>query len=145
MTDVDTPYEEWVAAKTREHGFLSWLDVGVEAADEGEVVLSVPYRSDLTNDVGDDAGPIHGGVFSTLADTASYYALCSTVPDPDDVEPKTVNLNVSYLRPATGPLRARASVTRRGSTIGVTDVVVQSRPDGGEWVPVATATGTFYL
>lgn len=144
MSGDGDSHEAWVAEELRRHGFLSWLDLDVELVEDGQVVLSVPYRSDLANDTDDGADPLHGGVFSTLADAASHYALRSGASHPDDIAPKTVNLNVSYLRPATGSLRARASVTRRGSTIGVTDVVIQSRADDG-WIPVATATGTFYI
>ena len=115
-----------------QHGFLSWLGVGVEAIDEGRVVLSVPAREELRN-VDGGVRPIHGGVVATLVDTASGFALRTTFEDPADARRTTTDLDVSSLRPAMGDLRATATVVRAGRSMGVVDVRVTGADgsDGG--------------
>ncbi len=115
------------------HGYLSWLGLDIEAIEDGRVVLCIPARDDLRN-VGGPVHPIHGGVVATLVDTASGFALRTTFEDPEAARLTTTDLDVSYLRPALGDLRATASVVRAGGSMGVVDVTVESEdgPAGSE-------------
>ena len=52
----------------------------IEAAD-GRAVIEVPYREDLTQ----QHGYFHGGVVTSIADTACGYAAYSTMPSDSSV------------------------------------------------------------
>lgn len=129
------------------HGFLSWLGVTVETVESGRAVLSVPARDALRNL--DDGGPIHGGVVATLVDTASGFALRTTFEDPAEARLTTTDLDVSYLRPATGGLLATAEVVRAGGSMGVVDVSVadadRAASDGESGDEVAVGRTTYRL
>ena len=153
MTDDAVPDEaaelvqEYVQNR---HDFLAWLNTSVDRIERGRVDMTIPYDSKLTNrppqweedggdgDDGDGRPSMHGGVAATLIDTAGGIAQRTTLANPLAGGVVTVNLNVNYLRRATGDLTATAEVIRSGGTIGVSDVTVESAtPDGTE----AVATG----
>ncbi|QLK27129.1 PaaI family thioesterase [Natrinema zhouii] len=118
-------WPEWESFVQR-HGYLSWLDLQVEHLEDGEAVLAIERNEDFENPIGNDGyDPVHGGIVATLIDTASAFALRSTFEDPAEARMTTTDLNVSYLRPATGDLRATADVLRVGGSTGVTDVTVE--------------------
>lgn len=123
-----------------EHGYLSWLDTRVETVEPGRVVLRVPFDEKLTNP--GTPPTIHGGVAATLIDTAGGLAQRTELETPYAGGVATVNLNVNYLRRATSDLVATADVVRAGSTIGVSDVAVESGDDGE---PVAVGQGAYRL
>lgn len=123
-----------------EHGYLSWLDTRVETVEAGRVVLRIPFDEKLTNP--GSPPTIHGGVAATLIDTAGGLAQRTTLENPYAGGVATVNLNVNYLRRATADLVATADVVRSGSTIGVSDVAVESGDDGE---PVAVGQGAYRL
>lgn len=84
-----------------------------------------------------EEGVLHGGLLTTLADTAAVYAL---MPDlaPDGAM-TSIEFKMNFLRPAKldrGILRATSRVVRRGRKIAVCDVDVQQ-------AAVQVATGTF--
>jgi len=112
-----------------QHPFLSWLDVRVEAVADGRVVLAVPHHDRLCN-TAFGADTIHGGVTATLVDTIGAFALYATVEDLASLEMATTDLNVSYMRPATGRLEAEGTVLRAGNSMGVVDVTITSETDG---------------
>lgn len=130
--DLDTAgLESFIA----DHGYLSWLDLQLEFIERGRVEMSVPETEDLRNP--GPGGSIHGGIAATLIDTASGFALRTTFEDPTSARLATTDLDVSYLRPATGDLRVEAEVLRAGGRTGVTDVSVESN---GETVAVGRTT-----
>ncbi|OLZ40095.1 thioesterase [Natrinema saccharevitans] len=133
MTDgpSDAPgWPEW-ASFVQRHGYLSWLDIEVESLADGRAVLVLERNEEFENPIGTDGpDPVHGGIVATLIDTSSAFALRSTFEDPSESHLTTTDLNVSYLRPATGDLRAEAEVLRVGGSTGVTDVSVTG--DDGE-------------
>ncbi|ADJ16610.1 PaaI family thioesterase [Halalkalicoccus jeotgali] len=109
---------------TERHDYHSWLDLQLDNVDHGKVQISIPANENLHNPGRN--GLIHGGIAATLIDTASGFALRTTFEDPVTARLATTDLNVSYLRPATGTLIAEAKVLRAGETTGVTDVSVKS-------------------
>ncbi|PCR89983.1 PaaI family thioesterase [Natrinema ejinorense] len=122
-------WPEWESFVQR-HGYLSWLDLEVEHLEDGRAVLVIEQDEDFENPVGNDGhDPVHGGIVATLIDTSSAFALRTTFENPADAFLTTTDLNVSYLRPATGDLRAEAEVLRAGGSTGVTEVTV-SGADG---------------
>lgn len=133
-----------------EHGFLSWLGTSVESVEQDCMVMSVPYDEKLTNSgpgSGEgDAGrnTVNGGIAATLIDTCGGLAVRASLDDPVDAGVATIDLNVSYLRPARGDLTATADVVRIGSTVGVSEVTVVSREDDAD-VEVAVGRGSYRI
>lgn len=127
------------------HGYLSWLDLGVEVVDDGYVRMRVPHDEKLVNPFPEGYERIHGGIAATLVDTASGFALRTTFDDPTDARLTTTDLDVSYLRPASDDLVAGADVVRAGGSMGVVDVRVESRDPDGERTEVAVGRTSYRL
>jgi uncharacterized protein (TIGR00369 family) len=125
-----------------DHGFLAFLDMQVVELEAGRMVLRVPYDEKLTNH-GPGQGNVHGGIAATLIDTAGGLAVRTALDDPVQAGVATIDLNVSYLRPARGDLVAEADVVRVGSTVGVAEVTVESDPGDGDVQEVAVGRGSF--
>ncbi|QSG14627.1 PaaI family thioesterase [Halapricum desulfuricans] len=126
-----------------EHGYLSWLDVSVEEFTADTITMTVPYDEKLTNTT--DPPTIHGGIAATLSDTAGGVALRPSLSDPVGGGVATINLNVNYLRRASGDLTARAEVVRAGNSVGVSEIYVESETPTGTVEPVAVGTGAYRL
>lgn len=130
------------------HEFLSWIGTTVEDVGEGTMTMAIPYDEKLTNtrpNGGDGRPDIHGGVAATLVDTVGGLVLRTTFDDPVTNDVATINLNVNYLRPATGDLEATADVIRAGSSVGVSDITVESTTPDGETTEVATGQGAYRI
>lgn len=125
-----------------EHGYLSWLGTEVTEIERGRLVLTVPFDEKLTNS---DGTTVHGGVAATLIDTAGGIAQRTCIENPLAADVATVNLNVNYLRRATGDLRAVGEVIRHGNTVGVSDLRVESRTPDGEVKEVVAGQGSYRL
>ena len=106
--------------------FNRLLGIRGESADEGRCVLRLPIRPEL---VGDPRRPaIHGGVISTLMDTAGGVAAWSALGEDETVS--TVDISVDYLEPAglEGDLRAEAVLLRKGNRVCHVRVSVTQGP-----------------
>jgi uncharacterized protein (TIGR00369 family) len=112
-----------------DHGFLDHLGVAIDHQEEGVVRLSLPHDDGLANP-GSDA--LQGGVVATLIDHAGGAALRTTLADPLSTPHATTDLNVTYLRPATGDLTAEATVLRAGGSTATVrvDVTAAAGSDG---------------
>lgn len=99
----------------RDVPFNRYLGLVGESASEGRCVLRLPVRVEF---VGDPRRPaLHGGVLSSLIDTAAGVAAWSVLADHESVS--TVDLRVDYLEPAGlgGDLRAEAELVRKGNRV----------------------------
>jgi uncharacterized protein (TIGR00369 family) len=146
MTEFGPDAREFIQSHVDDHGFLSWLGVQVDAVDAGHVVMRVPYSDDLTNPrlSGVENGrTVHGGVAATLIDTAGGLCVRSDLSDPLAGGVATIDLNVSYLRPATSGMVATADAIRVGRTVGVAEVTVESTTETGEQGEVAVGRGSY--
>lgn len=123
MTDANHQFIE-------NHEFLRELGIAIEDQEEGMVRLSLPYRESLANPAGTAA--MQGGVVATLIDHAGGAAIRTMLDDPWEVGHGTTDLNVTYVRPATGDLTAEATVVRCGQTMGVVQVEVTSDTQRGK-------------
>ena len=95
--------------------FNRLLGMRGESVSEGRCVLRLPVRGEL---VGDPRRPaIHGGVISSLIDTAGGVAAWSALGEDETVS--TVDLRVDYLEPAglEGELRVEAELVRKGGRV----------------------------
>lgn len=124
-----------------EHGLFEWLDVDIAELSAGRAVLTVPYDEKFANL---SSGTMHGGVTATVIDTASGFALRSTMDDPSDANLTTTDLNVRYVRPVRGELTVEAEVVRSGATMGVTECEATVEHEG-ETKIVATGGTTYRL
>jgi len=111
---VGDPHE--VLRLMEEHApFNRLLGLKGESITAGRAVMVLPVREDF---VGDPRRPaLHGGVVSSLVDTAGGAAAWSVLARGESVS--TVDLRVDYLEPAglAGPLRAEAVLLRRGNRV----------------------------
>jgi len=100
--------------------FNRFLGMRVVEVRSGFVRFEIPFREEL---VGDPQRPaLHGGVLSTLADTAGGGAVWTAVED-DRARVSTIDLRIDYLRPARlASVVAEAKVVRVGNRVGVADV-----------------------
>jgi uncharacterized protein (TIGR00369 family) len=95
--------------------FNRFLGMRGENIGEGRAVLVLPVRREF---VGDPRRPaLHGGVVSSLIDTAGGLAAWSALGPGETVS--TVDLRVDYLEPAGlgDPLRAEAELVRKGNRV----------------------------
>jgi uncharacterized protein (TIGR00369 family) len=114
------------------------LGIRIGSLGDGEAVLQLPYRHELTT-IGDT---VHGGAIAALADTAVMAACWCGAPPPDNLRGSTVDLTVHYLAPASASdLTATARVLRRGRKICHAEVSVT---DAAGTV-VAHGVGTYQL
>ncbi|MDQ2052352.1 PaaI family thioesterase [Natronolimnohabitans sp. A-GB9] len=129
--------------------FLSWIGTQVDDVGAGTMTLSIPYDEKLTNTrpgaTEDERADIHGGIAATLIDTAGGLALRTEMDDAFTARVATINLNVNYLRPATGNLSATADVVRVGGSVGVSEVTVESTTPDGETTEVATGQAAYRI
>jgi uncharacterized protein (TIGR00369 family) len=102
--------------------FNRFLGMEVALVEPGRARLEVPFREEL---IGDALRPaIHGGVISTLADTAGGMAVWSML-ESLSMRISTIDLRIDYLRPGKPErLAAEAVIVRIGKTVGVADIRV---------------------
>jgi uncharacterized protein (TIGR00369 family) len=95
------------------------LDIDFVGAERGAATLSMSARPELER----FGGIMHGGALASLADTASAFAVLSTLePEQQTV---TVDLTLHYLRPVTeGKLTASARVVRGGRRVATVSVEI---------------------
>ena len=139
MTNTPKTESERVLAQT---GLLSWLGITIEEEADGSAVIQLPHREELTNPDGES---LHGGVIATVIDNAAGTALRTVLESPETALYATTELNLSYLRPATGDLRAEARVRRRGKSLVVIQIDVDNRSPPGEWKTVAVGRTSYYV
>ena len=130
-------------AKFMEEGipFNRHLGMRVELLEQGRCVLRIPWNDYL---IGDPSRPaVHGGVLSTLADTAGGTA-CFTLLTTSQDRVSTVDLRIDYLRPGPSEdLLCEAHTVRMGNKVAVARMHIYSGtlPEPGE-ADRALATGT---
>jgi uncharacterized protein (TIGR00369 family) len=82
-------------------------------------------------------GTLHGGILSTLADTAMGMAYAASLGDNETFT--TLELKINFLRPVwRGRLRATAHVVQAGRTVGLTECDIVD--DKGRLVVRASST-----
>jgi uncharacterized protein (TIGR00369 family) len=116
------------------------LELGMQVvhAARGMAIMSLPYQEHLIGNP--ETGVLHGGVITTLIDSACGLAAVSAPEVPRRVA--TLDLRIDYLRPAT-PRRmvfARAEVYKLARDIAF--LRAEAYQDDAQDL-VAAATGTF--
>jgi len=99
--------------------FARLLGLELEDIASGTATLAVNIRKELTQ----NQGVVHGGAIASLIDTATAFAIISLLPPRENVT--TVDLAISYLRPAIGGrLKVVAKVIRAGRRLFVVSAEV---------------------
>lgn len=106
--------------------------------EEGKVVLKLEYQPFMLGNP--EHGLVHGGVLTSLIDSAAGMAACSVVDESERVV--TLDLRIDYLRPAVKEqtMVAEAECYRLTTHIAfIKAISYQSDPEK----PVATGQATF--
>ncbi|MDT7604385.1 MAG: hypothetical protein QOF61_2382 [Acidobacteriota bacterium] len=110
------------------------LGIEIVKLERGDALLSMRARPELTR----MEGILHGGALASLMDTASAFAVLTTLET--GTQTVTVDLTIHFLRPVTqGLVEARARVLRAGRRI----VTVSIEAINAESKTVATALTTY--
>jgi uncharacterized protein (TIGR00369 family) len=116
---------------------MSTIGAQLTKVGPGLVEISIPYSADLTQ----QNGYLHGGIITTIADSACGYAAYTLMPPNSEV--LSVEFKVNLLRPARGKnFIATAKVIKPGRTLTVTraDVVSIDENDKRELIATMQAT-----
>ena len=118
--------------------FNAFLNMKVDSLGIGEAIIRIPSRPELTGDPFRPA--LHGGVISTLADTAGGLAVFTKLEAQHTAS--TVDLRVDYLRPGnvTQDVIAKSTVIRVGNRVAATQTTVYQDDPGA---PVAVAAAVY--
>lgn len=112
------------------------LGFGIDRVDEGNVVFTMPPLEAHQNPL----GTVHGGIITTLLDSAMGCAVHTTLP-PGGMY-TTLELKVNFLRPSFAggaTLVAEGTVLHRGSTVVLADATITTA-DTGKKIAHATST-----
>lgn len=102
----------------------SFFGMQLGDVEPGQAVISLPLRDDFLQ----EEGIVHGGVLTTLADTAAVYAV-----HPNQAPGETltsIEFKMNFLRPAigtAGDLVATSQAIRVGRRVAVVEVDVHQR------------------
>ena len=111
-----------------------YAGIRLTAAGDGQVVFSLPLRSDLVQEL----GTVFGGVIALLAKSASGAAIQTIAPAGTGFT--ALDLKVNFLRPALAggeELIATGSLTHRGKRLSIADAVITCQ---GRRIAIATGT-----
>ena len=99
--------------------FAQLLGIELDDVDTGTATLGL----NLTRQMTQNHGVVHGGAIASLIDTATAFAIISLLSRGERVS--TVDLTISYLRPLTaGRVTATARVLRAGRRLFVVSAEV---------------------
>jgi uncharacterized protein (TIGR00369 family) len=100
-----TDFDAIAAGMTQAVPFADHLGLEITRVAEGEAVVVLPERSELTNHVGSQ----HAGALFTLAETASGAAFVGAFAERmGDVTPLARSAEIAYEKLAKGPIEATA-------------------------------------
>ena len=114
LTPADPNYEQRVRDSFARQPAMRLIGAEISRVEPGVVELSLPYRSDLTQ----QHGYLHGGIVGMIADTAGGYAGYTLFPSDSSV--LTVEYKLNLLAPGEGELFiAQGRVVKAGRTLCV--------------------------
>lgn len=98
------------------------LGLTLVSSDSGQAVISMEDSPSFTQ----EKGVIHGGILSTLADTAAVYSFMPSLPE--HLLCGSIEFKVNFLSPAmagNGTLIAEGKVIKKGSRVVVCESTVR--------------------
>ncbi|MBU17340.1 MAG: phenylacetic acid degradation protein [Chloroflexi bacterium] len=135
----DPEFEAKVRSSFANQTAMQTLGAVMGKVEPGQVEIEMPFQAGLTQ----QHGFIHGGIVTSILDSACWYAAFSLIA-PDSAV-LTVEYKVNFMAPAKGErLVSRGQVLRPGASITVCkgDVVAY---DGGEEKLVTTMLMTMMI
>jgi uncharacterized protein (TIGR00369 family) len=113
--------------------YARFLGMRFVGASRGEATVAIELREELTR----HEGLMHGGALASLLDTASAFAVLSTLAEGERTV--TVDLTIHYLRPVlAGEVTARARVLRKGRRIAT--LTIEATDSAGALAATAITT-----
>ena len=107
-------YESRVRESFEQQQAMRLIGATLRIVKSGTVEIVLPFRDDLTQ----QHGFVHGGIITTIADSACGYAAFTLMPKGREV--LSVEFKVNLLRPAQGKeFIAAAQVLKSGKTLMV--------------------------
>ena len=131
---------EWIESRLEQGEFHSWLAIELVDIEEERVVTRMRFEKRLLNL---SQKSIQGGILAAFIDNAGALAMYTTYDDLTDASQATIDLDVSYLAPATDDIYAHAEVVRSGSSIGFSHIEVTNSPEPEEGEMIAFGSGTY--
>jgi uncharacterized protein (TIGR00369 family) len=117
MTDAvvrNPDYRASVRSSFARQGLMTTFGAHLTKVEPGSVEIEVAFREDLTQ----QHGLFHGGVTTSIADTACGYSAFTLMPPGSEV--LSVEFKINLFAPARGEkLVARGRVVRSGRTLTV--------------------------
>jgi uncharacterized protein (TIGR00369 family) len=120
----------------RTTGIASLLDMSLEVLEPGRVVFSLATRPDFGNPL----GTLHGGICSTLLDSAMACSVHASLPE-GSAGYTTLELKVNFIRPVRldgVKLRCEGTTVHLGGRVATTEGRVTD--DQGRLVAHGTST-----
>ena len=117
--------------------FNRFLGIEIRSLEPGKALLYLPFREEF---IGDSTRPaLHGGVISSLMDTAGGVAAWTSLEEQDRLS--TVDILVDYLRPADrAALLAEGKLIRIGDRVAAVEIKVWQE---GNEEPVASGRAVY--
>jgi 1,4-dihydroxy-2-naphthoyl-CoA hydrolase len=116
MTD-ETVDEEFLQITFKHCRFHAHMGLELEVVSKGEVRVRAPYKRELDQGM----GYLHGGVFSVLLDTATYYAALSHYGRSGQL-PLTQELKINLIATAKEEdVTATAKLLHAGRSVAVAE------------------------
>jgi uncharacterized protein (TIGR00369 family) len=130
-------FAEEIRQSFANQSIMTLIGAELNLVEPGIVEITLPYRADLAQ----QHGYVHGGIVTTIADSAAGYAAYSFMPAGAEVV--SVEFKVNLLRPARGKsFLARAEVIKPGRTLTVSRADVFAIAESGARELVATMLAT---
>jgi len=132
----DPAFEARVRESFARQGIMGLIGARLVHVGPGSCEIHLPYREDLSQ----QHGFFHGGVLSTIADSAAGYAGATLMAA--DTSVLTIEFKTNFLAPARGELLiARGRVIKPGRTVTVAETHTFAVADGTEKLcAILTAT-----
>ncbi len=109
------------------------LGLQITTIEHGRLVIEMESGPAFANPM----GTLHGGILTTLADSAMGLAYASTLSEAESFT--TLELKINFLKPVwSGRLTAEAELKKGGSTVGLVECDV--RDAAGSLVAYAVST-----
>jgi uncharacterized protein (TIGR00369 family) len=137
FTPLNPSFVTEVEASFAKQAVMSFIGAKLTRVEAGIVEISLPYRTDLTQ----QNGYLHAGIVTTIADSACGYAAYTLMAQGSGV--LSVEFKVNLLRPAKGrSFIGAAQVLKPGRTLTVVRADVFAIDEQEERELVATMLGT---
>ncbi|NPA34592.1 MAG: PaaI family thioesterase [Chlorobi bacterium] len=111
--EIPEELRRFLLKRIKDSNFVTHLGIDTVEYEVGRVLLKLPVKDFMVNPY----GVLHGGVLSTLVDTAMGFSAFTTIKLPEMVA--AGELNINFLRPGKGSkiLYSEGKVYKRGKRL----------------------------